>query len=140
MDSVSINNVPQELDSALRELALLYVQCQSGFLKTEQNSPNTAIMFHLIPSVDENVIHPAYHSIKTLPDSRHGPLEYFRCATDSQTQSAEAMAAKGVMKSSQACEELREFLFEISRLRNHLSNTSNEPRSTLAFLLRREYS
>lgn len=29
MDSVSINNVPQELDSSLRELALLYVQCQS---------------------------------------------------------------------------------------------------------------
>ena len=75
MNSLSINNVPQESHSSLRKLALLHVQCQASFLETEQNSPLTYIMFNLIPTMDKDVVHSAYYPIKTLQDSSHGPLE-----------------------------------------------------------------
>ena len=63
----------------MRKLALLHVQCQASFLETEQNSPQTYIMFNLIPTMDKDVVHSAYYTIKTLQDSVTGKFTFPLC-------------------------------------------------------------
>lgn len=55
----------------------------------------------MVSSMDKDIVHPAYDSIKALQDVRHGSLKYFRGRTNSKGQAVEAKAAKGGDKGGQ---------------------------------------
>ena len=55
-------------------------------------------MFHMVSSMDKDIVHRADDSIKALQDFGHGSLKYFRRGTNSKGQAIEAKAAKGVTK------------------------------------------
>ena len=56
---------------------------------------------HMVSSIDKDIVHPAYDSIKAIQDVGHGSLKYFRCGTNSKGQAVDAKATKGFDKGGQ---------------------------------------
>ena len=103
VDSISVDDLSEELHLCLGEMAFLFVQCQPCFLKSLKDFLPALVMFLTGLSMDQDIIHHTHHTIEVGEYLGHPPLKMLRRRSDAEWQAVKAIPAKRCDERCQQC-------------------------------------
>ena len=83
-DSILVNDVTQERESALTECAHLWIQRSSSTLNTLESCCEPGVVLRLIPAKDHNIVHLTDDPLQTAEVCGHPFLKVFMGTRDTK--------------------------------------------------------